>query len=73
MPEFYKILDLAEWEQFRQEGLFAGSPPEELDRMRRDLAALAKPLATIDDPRARAARASAQTLLTRADAAGGAK
>ena len=26
MPEFYKILDLAEWEQFRQEGLFAGSP-----------------------------------------------
>lgn len=26
MPEFYKILGLGEWEQFQQEGVFAGSP-----------------------------------------------
>ncbi len=57
----------------RGEALFRGSPPEELDRMRRDLAKLAEHLARIDDPRARAARASAQALLARAGAAGGRK
>ena len=57
----------------RGEALFRGSPPGELDRMRRDLAKLASLLATIDDPRARAARGSAQALLARTDAAGGRK
>ncbi len=57
----------------RGAGLFAGSPPDELDRMRRDLAKLAELLAGVDDPRARAARGSAQALLARAGAAGGRK
>jgi hypothetical protein len=41
--------------------------------MRRDLAKLAELLARIDDPRARTARASVQSLLARAGAAGGRK
>ncbi len=57
----------------RGEALFRGSPPEEVDRMRRDLARLAELLERIDDPRARAARSSAKALLARAKAAGGRK
>ncbi len=55
----------------RGAALFAGSPREELDRMRSDLEKLKGLLARVDGPRARGARSAADALLARAAATGG--
>jgi hypothetical protein len=57
----------------RGAGALSGAPAEDLARLKRDLAALNEALAPLADPRARAARSAADTLLARAAAAAGSR